>query len=63
MRILAAREWRRRASAAAACPGGSGHGAGGNGSGPIGITLITKDPSNRFWTALVDGAMAARRSM
>jgi hypothetical protein len=60
MRILAAREWRRRASAAAACPGGSGHGAGGNGSGPIGIT---KDLSNRFWTALVDGAMAARRSM
>ncbi|HKC29482.1 MAG TPA: substrate-binding domain-containing protein, partial [Jatrophihabitans sp.] len=66
--VLAAREWRRRAGAAAgigavlalvACGGGSGDGAGGgNGSGPIGITLVTKDPSNPFWVAMVDGAMA-----
>jgi fructose transport system substrate-binding protein len=66
-RVLA-REWRRRARAAAcigavlalaACSDGSGAGgSGGNGSGPIGITLITKDPRNPFWTAMVDGAMA-----
>jgi fructose transport system substrate-binding protein len=66
--MLAAWNRRRRAAAAACigavlvlagCSGGSGDGAGGgNGSGPIGITLITKDPSNPFWTAMVDGAMA-----
>ena len=70
MRVSAARRWRRRVGTAAwigallalaACGGGSGDGArggGGNGSGPTGITLITKDPSNPFWTAMIDGARA-----
>lgn len=26
---------------------------------PIGVTLITKDPSNAFWTSMMDGANAA----
>ena len=29
---------------------------------PIHITLITKDPDNHFWTAMVEGAQAAAKS-
>ena len=71
MRVLSSRAWRHNAGAAActaavlalvACGGRSGDGPGagdGDGSAPIGITLITKDPTNPFWIALVDGATAA----
>ena len=70
MRVSAAREWCRRAGVAAcivaalalpACGGGSGADGDGTGSGPIGITLIAKEPTNPFWTAIIDGARAGAK--
>ena len=70
MRVLAANGWRRVAvagciaavSVLAACGAGSGDGAGGGRpAGPVGMTVITKDPTNPFWIALLDGARSGAK--